>query len=422
MNNTPISQPPEPYCAILDILRSPSDLDTLLKNVLENAINIVDANWGMIVLSSYSLCSSYHSSTVRILPDMRPQTLGESGVSLFLYSLACEAMQQEQGRIIPNVALIPTVEKQDVMKKHLPPWMLESSGQSAHAEEALSLIITPIFTDQDETGVVVVGRPASEKPFDPQHLADIENLITFISRYVNVSVALDRLASKNDQFLRMMTFEIRSPLTMIRGYTNLLLEFSETEKTTDRQINFLQNIKKGAERIARTFYQFMDLTELESGKIRLEKTKTNIREAVDAQIEHLKPILEDRGQKVILDIINEITLNADRNKINRVIQALITNASTYSPHNNEIKVNIERQGNLVRISVSDNGVGLTDEDKEHLFQPFYRSARTKVREHVGMGVELFISKHYIEKLGGQIGADSIENQGSTFWFTLPLEE
>jgi len=421
MDNDPISQLPEPYCAALNVLHSSSDMDTLLKSVLENAINMVDADWGITVLNAYSPISSY-SSIVRALPDVQLQSVEKSGVSFLVYSLACEAMQQNSGRIIPDVTLISSQEKQDVMKKYLSPWMLDSLNQTVHTEESTSLILAPIYASESESAVLVFSRPADPKPFDKQSLAEVELFISLISKHVNMSVLLDKSTKKNSELIRFMAFEVKSQLTMIRGYTDLLLSFSENGNLTDTQTRFLQTIKQSVERTNRMLNNFVDTATLEANQLRFEKVGFDIRDFLSVQLQHLKPLFEGKNQQVILKSGNETILYADRGRIEEIIEIMIRNASAYSSNNSEIKVSAEKQNDHIRISVSDNGIGLTNEEKSHLFQQFYRSARREVREQAGIGLELFIAKKIIEKMGGQIGAEGTENQGSIFWFTLPIKE
>lgn len=419
MNNGPISQLPEPYRAALNVLQS-SNLDTLLKNVLESVISMVNADWGMIVLNSYSPISPY-SSTVRVLPDMKPQSVEKSGVSFLVYSLACEAIKQNSSQIIPDITLISPSDKQEVMKKHLSPWTFKSLNESTYVEQPVSLIVAPSFVSQDESGVIVVSRLVDRKSFDAQNLAEVELFVAFISKYFNTSVLLDKSAKKNSEFVHFMAFEVKSQLTMIRGYSDLLLRFSENKNLTDNQIQFLNHIKRSVERTARILNNFVDSIRLEAGWLRFDKTGFDIREMLSAQLEQLKPMYESKNQKVILKSGNEIFLYADQGRIDQVIEIMMRNASAYSPNNSEIRVSVEKQSDNVRVSVSDQGIGLTDEEKRHLFQQFYRSDRREVRSEAGIGLELFLAKQLIEMMGGQIGAEGSENQGSTFWFTVPIK-
>ncbi len=114
---------------------------------------------------------------------------------------------------------------------------------------------------------------------------------------------------------------------------------------------------------------------------------------------------------------------ADPDRITQVIVNYLTNALTYSPPDRPITVCLQTQNNMVRVSVHDEGPGLSTDEQAHIWDRFYQVGQNQLPLHTssaGMGLGLYISRSLIEQQGGQVGVDSRPGQGSTFWFTLPL--
>jgi len=163
-----------------------------------------------------------------------------------------------------------------------------------------------------------------------------------------------------------------------------------------------------------------DATKLEVSQIRLQLKTFNVGSAILEVYEEFKPELNAKKQFLKLELENHVFVYGDKLRTEQAISELIRNSSLYSPEGSTLGIIMDVDENYVRVSITDSGVGLTSEEKPHLFEKFYRSDRDSVRAESGYGLGLSIAKYLIEMMGGQIGAEGSPNQGSTFWFTLPV--
>jgi signal transduction histidine kinase len=144
---------------------------------------------------------------------------------------------------------------------------------------------------------------------------------------------------------------------------------------------------------------------------------------VDETINSLCHEIEEKKQKITTDVPSDLPkVHADPNRLVQVFTNLVSNAWKYTPEGGKIHVKAYQTNGFVRVEVIDNGLGIGDEDQAKLFTQFFRSESPEVREQTGWGLGLNVTKKLVEIMNGEIGFHSILNQGSTFWFTVPISE
>lgn len=419
MDNDPISQLPEPYRAAWNVLYGAGDLENISKNIIESAIKIADADWGMIVFKSDSSPYHYLLPFVRTLPDTTPGIFDDRNVSLIVYLLACRTMRNERSEIVLDTDHVSLQDKQDMIKEFLREWTVKPANESNDEnEDHQSLLLVPIISGRTVVGTIVLRHSAVRIPFTNRDLSAVELFAALIAESLNSIVTLSDLDDINKHILSFIIYETPNPLKSIRGYSELLLDTPKFGELNDKQVEFVKKIHKNCERLKHVISNSYYLSRLESDRANAGNGKFDISEIVLKKYEELKENFKDKKQNVHLDFENTIPAQGDRLWVDYAVEAFMKNACSNSPKESDINVSIKILNELVRVSVSDHGIGLTDEEKNHLFQKFYRSERA--RFDYGTGLDLFIAKHYIEKMGGQIGAEGSPDQGSTFWFTLPV--
>jgi len=223
-----------------------------------------------------------------------------------------------------------------------------------------------------------------------------------------------------DEFLAMITHELKTPLVPIQGYADILLS-EHLGKLTKKQKDRISIIKSSSESLLAIISDLLDVQKLELGQLTIKKSNENIKNTIEKAISTLKPAADKKNVKISSNEV-DLLINHDSERITQVITNLIKNSLTsVEPDSGKIEVVIDSLPTEIKISVKDNGSGIPQEKQKNLFKKFYQVDATLTRERGGSGLGLAICKGIIEHHGGQISVHSVENQGSTFSFTISKE-
>ncbi|MBL7015815.1 MAG: HAMP domain-containing protein [Nitrosopumilus sp.] len=221
-----------------------------------------------------------------------------------------------------------------------------------------------------------------------------------------------------DEFLAMITHELKTPLVPIQGYADILLS-EHLGKLTVKQKERINIIKSSSETLLSIISDLLDAQKLELGQLRMSKNTSGIKDTIKKGIEPLK-LEADSNNIEIITTGENITVDHDAERISQVISNLIKNSiASIHPNKGKIEIDIEDSPNEVKINVKDNGIGIPKDKQKDLFKKFYQVDATLTRENGGSGLGLAICKGIIENHFGEISVKSEPNQGATFSFTLP---
>jgi signal transduction histidine kinase len=221
-----------------------------------------------------------------------------------------------------------------------------------------------------------------------------------------------------DEFLAMITHELKTPLVPIQGYSDILLS-EHLGKLNDAQKERVDIIKSSSESLLAIISDLLDAQKLELGQLSMKKQDINIKETIDKAIESLKPEAEKNNIEIRSNVV-DFTINHDQERIIQVTTNLIKNSlSAIEPSPGKIEILMENRPTEIKISVKDSGVGIPQEKQKDLFKKFYQVDTTLTRERGGSGLGLAICKGIIDNHMGKMSVESIPNQGATFSFTIP---
>lgn len=222
---------------------------------------------------------------------------------------------------------------------------------------------------------------------------------------------------RRTDFVGMVSHELRNPLTAIKAYADLvnrLAKKAEDGFLSDK----MSKIDSQVKRMEALINGFLDVARLGEGKIMLEKSQFDLANLInDIEIDSLEKIT---SHKIIFEPAEICIIEADRNKIEQVVVNFINNAVKYSPDESVITVNCCTQDGFVTLSVKDQGMGIPLKDRPFIFDRFFRVESDAMKNKKGFGMGLYICKEIIERHNGQIGMQSNEDVGTTFWFRLPV--
>lgn len=215
-------------------------------------------------------------------------------------------------------------------------------------------------------------------------------------------------------FLANMSHEIRTPLNAIVGFSTLLAETDEPEEREE----FLSIINRNSDLLLQLINDILDFSKIESGKLSYTFQDVDLKD-ICREMYQVHSLRLQPGVQLIFDEDKHpsVPLYTDEHRISQVISNFLTNAIKFTSEGS-ITLSYHTEGDFVRVSVTDTGIGIAEKDLPHVFLRF-----VKLNEfHQGTGLGLAISKMLVERMGGTIGVESELGAGSTFWFTLPLKE
>lgn len=214
--------------------------------------------------------------------------------------------------------------------------------------------------------------------------------------------------------------EMKTPLTVIKGYalTLLRMPFGEVEEEFLRES--LMAIADEADRLTRMINNMLDIARLEAGKpVTLRPQHINLKTML-LQLSERMQRLSDKHELKLQWLAREEEFTIDADKVYQVVMNLVDNAIKYSPNGGDVIIRVEDVDERLRVSVIDQGIGMSPEQQARLFQRFERFVEPK-RRITGTGIGLYLMKQLVEAMGGEMGVQSELGKGSIFWFTIPRE-
>ena len=231
---------------------------------------------------------------------------------------------------------------------------------------------------------------------------------------------LRKLEELRDNLVHMVVHDMRTPLTAIYGFLRTL-ETLEGESLSEQGREFVQTALAATEDLVEMVSSLLDVSKMEAGEMKLNLTQCELltiaREAL-AKVESL----EGDRQLMLSGADEPVTVMADAELIARVFQNLLGNALKFTPDDGRVTVSIEASAAAARVLVQDTGPGIPPEYRERIFEKFGQVENPANKQRYSTGLGLTFCKLAIEAHGGQVGVDSEEGSGSTFWFTLPRRE
>ncbi|TAK35053.1 MAG: PAS domain-containing protein [Chloroflexota bacterium] len=235
-----------------------------------------------------------------------------------------------------------------------------------------------------------------------------------VTRDITDLTELDRL---KDQFMLVAAHELKTPVTGVKGYAQLLLQ-REHEGVSPFGLKALEAINRQSDRISRLVNELLDMTRLQTGRLELHLAQLDLSELADSTVAHTQ--LTTEKHRLLFQSPALVLVNGDRGRLEEVLNTLLENAIRYSPQGGQIETTVRVVDGEAVLSVQDHGVGIPEDKQDRIFERFYRAHTGTPYDYGGMGVGLFISKEIITRHGGRMWFESEEGKGSTFYFGLPV--
>jgi signal transduction histidine kinase len=299
----------------------------------------------------------------------------------------------------------------------------------AELEEIQASLIVPLRIENNLIGILLLGEKLSGEIFDSPELEVLSVLANQAAISLGNAALYEELGSTNarlleanqlkSQFLASMSHELRTPLNSIIGFSKVLLNRLDGD-LSDRQEAYLRSVHSSGTHLLRLINGILDFSRIEAGKLDVHPEDVDLHDLVTECIDTSVPLVRAKPLKIEKDVPLELPpLRADRTKVKQVLLNLLSNAVKFTA-TGKVLVRVLPEPECLHVSVADTGIGIREHDLPRLFEPFHRLSNPLSKEAGGTGLGLAISKKFVEMHGGRIWAESRENVGSTFHFTLPL--
>jgi two-component system phosphate regulon sensor histidine kinase PhoR len=251
---------------------------------------------------------------------------------------------------------------------------------------------------------------------------------------LNDVTSIKQIERLKDEFVSIVSHELRTPLTAIKGYAQHLVRRIErrlrkirstlsdqatTELPESYDLRSLNIIQSQTEHLERLVNDLLDLSQVQWGHLDLRFETFYLADVLAECVRSAQASAE--LHTISLDIqVQQTKITADRTRITQVVGNILDNAIKYSPHGGEVTVRLQEEDNYYLISIIDQGIGVSPEHYDHIFERFYRVHNTASRQYSGIGLGLYVAKEIVDRHGGQIWFTNNQNIGTTFHFSLPF--
>ncbi len=330
----------------------------------------------------------------------------------------------------PGVSRVLRSGRSELMAAVPDPALLADDGEAARARRlrevgVTSYMIVPLVARDQTLGAITLVSAESGYRYTPADLALAEDL----ARRAAVAVDNARLYQEaqeaiglRDQFLSIASHELRTPVTAIKGYAELLLRRQERGRLTpERLADALRAIDDTSDRLERLTQDLLDVSRSRMGQLLLRPQPLDLAALVRTVTSRYRDRLDQRHRLRVDLQTNPCPVVADPDRIEQVLANLLENAAKYSPDGGEIGVTLSRDDDGVVLAVRDPGIGVPPDALEAIFAPFGRAPNATQRQLPGLGLGLYICREIIERHGGHIWAESVgEGHGTTMRLWLPV--
>jgi PAS domain S-box-containing protein len=222
---------------------------------------------------------------------------------------------------------------------------------------------------------------------------------------------------KKDEFLGIASHELKTPLTSIKGYTQILERIIQ-ESNDKKALKYIEKQKLYIDKLHGLIGDLLDISKIEAGKMLFNFTQFDFDELVKETVDAIQPITD--SHRLIVSGKSNKTIVGDCHRIEQVITNLLTNAIKYSPHADRVEIEVSSTEDSVKVAVKDYGIGIPTEDNDKIFDRFFR-VESSATKFSGLGIGLYISSQIVHRHHGKISVASKLGEGSTFTFELPLQ-
>jgi signal transduction histidine kinase len=390
------------------IASSPTDIQPVLDAVAERAARLCDADDAQLFL----------------VEGEHLQRVAGYGAIPFVETVPSISRATPAGRAVIDRQTIHVADLAAELDNEFP-----DSKERQQVSGARTILTTPLLREGISVGVINIRRtevrPFTEKQtallktFADQAVIAIENVRLF-QEIQEKNLQLEAANRHKSQFLANVSHELRTPLNSIIGFTRIVLRRTEG-KLEPLQKENLQKVLVSSDHLLNLINELLDLAKIEAGRMEAFAETFKLDDVIRMAMTTVEPLLKNGRVKLVSDVAADLPpLKTDRDKLKQSVLNLLSNAVKFTEQG-EVRVAAWREDGLVKLTVSDTGIGMSQEALRYIFDEFRQADMSSTRKYGGTGLGLAIVKKFINLMGGEIVVESEVGKGSKFTITLPME-
>ncbi len=293
--------------------------------------------------------------------------------------------------------------------------------------------VFPMHAENKFIGLLALGARREGQAYSEETLDLLGVLVTMAAISIDNAILYESLSRQNlefseiaklkTQFVSTISHELSTPLNGILGLTEALLDAEQSANLTDDQRRYLEMIQSAGRELFEVVSHILDLTRVQSKKAPAEIRKVDLLKALGEVTAEIEEALREKRIHLEINLDSNSTVYGDEGQIRQVFACLLENALKFSREgeSHSIAILSSRVGDMLRVCVRDEGIGIEERDQYFIFEEFRQANGDLTREYGGTGLGLAIAKHIVERHGGRIWVESKKGEGAQFYFTLPLK-
>lgn len=288
-------------------------------------------------------------------------------------------------------------------------------------QKALPLLTALMHREQEVLnykGLATTAEKAAEKAEKLMRSLDAvkEELRRALVEQEKDKEAIKYLAQKKDEFMNIASHELKTPITSMKAYIQMIGSMLDKEGNT-QLLSFVNRAGRQVDKLVELVNDLLDVSKVQAGYMQFQFSKFNFGEVISECVEQLQN--STHNHKIVIEGNPEVEIAGDKMRLEQVVSNLLFNAIKYSPKADKVIVRTSVDNGSLKVEVQDFGIGIPRRHRDHIFDRFYRVNEISGK-FFGLGLGLYISAEIIKRHNGQIGVESKEGQGSVFWFTIPV--
>ena len=358
------------------------------------------------------------------LQSQNPEGFLQDGIPLSeQHSILVYVLQNNESKLIPNIA------RENVQ-------LMSPSDRWAHDSNPVkSVLVCPLEIEGKAIGVITFGRLHEPMQLTSSEIDRIQRYVTPLATGIRNARLFEETGAARaeaeesnqakSQFLANMSHELRTPLNAIIGYSELLQEDAE-EEDHQQYLDDLKKIHRSGLFLLNLIGGVLDLTRIEAGKLEVTCSRFDVRDMIDEVVRTVHPLIGENGNELSLGEFDDLgKMYSDDTKIRQILLNLLSNAAKFTEQGLiGLEVGRARLDDVdwLTFRVADNGIGMSPDKLECIFEAFTQADNSTSRKYGGTGLGLTISREFCKMLGGTISVESNPGQGSVFTVRLPADE